>query len=160
MATIPRGMCPLIASFSTGSAGGVDRVEVEGGPARYALAYDRGVQTFSVSLLLSPLQYSVWATFYAWTIKKGSISFDMPLDSGYGVQDHSCNIVPGSYSAVRSGQRTVVNFQVEAESAAYDMTAADAEDILDLYEEYGELTDALLARIAQFANVDTLVLDF
>lgn len=161
MPTMPRGMCPLVTSYTTGAAGGVDSTDLEGGFPRTALAYERGVQTFNVALFLTPLMFSVWNTFFHHAIKKGAITFTMPLDSGYGVQDHVVTMVAGSYSTARSGGiHTVVTFQVLAENKAYEMTAADAEALLELYEEYGERSDALLARLAQFANVDTLVLDF
>ena len=85
----------------------------------------------------------------------------MPLDSGFGTELHACNIMPGSYSAVRTaGILMVVAFVVEAESKAYDFTAADAQKMIDLHNLYGSDASALLLRLAKFATVDSLILDF
>lgn len=160
MPTIPNGMRPVVASYSIGAPDGVMRTDVAGGMPRYGLDYDRGSQQYKVTLVLDKLKFSVWTAFFMQVIKKGAIAFDMPLDSGFGTDMHTVNIVPGSYSATRTGGIvTVVSFVVDAESQAYDMTEEDAQGLVDLYNEYGESTNELLARIAQFANVDTLVLD-
>lgn len=159
---IPRGMVPLVAGYSAGPTPGVERTAIEGGPARYAMAYDRGVQPYSVSFKFSTLRFSVWNVFYHRAILKGAVSFALPMDSGHGVSDHVGNMLPGTYSAVRlQGNRFyLVSFQFEVENQAYEMSDADAEALLELYEVYGDETDALLRRLARFALVDTLALDF
>jgi len=160
MPALPSRLVPLAASYALDDPGGVMRTEVEGGASRFALDWDRGPQRFHVSLLMDALQFSVWTAFYFHLIKKGAIAFDMPLDSGYGADTHSVNIMPGSYSAARASHVLwSVSFEVEAESEVFEMSVADAEDLIALYEEYGPSSDELLARIDQFANVDTLVLD-
>lgn len=159
MPTLPSGLKPVVSGYQFDEPGGVMRTEVGGGAPRYALDWNRGTQRFQITLILDALQFSVWSTFYHWQIAKGSISFDMPLDSGFGVSPHSVNIMPGSYSAARtSGIMMVVSFVAEAENQAYSMTAADADAMIALYNEAGAYSDHLLARLAQFANVDTLVL--
>lgn len=161
MPTMPRGFIPTVSAYSHGGPDGVLRTEVSGGAARYALDWDRGTQKFNVTLILDKLQFSVWNAFFTHSIKKGALTFDMQLDSGFGTDTHAVNIMPGSYNAARTGGiATVVSFVVEAESKAYDMTATDATAMIEIYNEYMGDTNALLARIAQFANVDTLVLDF
>lgn len=161
MASIPGSFKPLVSGYGFDEPGGVARTEVAGGAARYALMWDRGVQRFKVTLLLNTLQFSAWSAFYHHIIKKGAIAFDMPLDSGFGVSDHSVNIVPGSYSASwGDGQLVSVAFVVETENQAYGMSAADAQCLLDVFETYGAFSNDLLARLATFANSDTLVLDY
>lgn len=161
MPTLPNGFKPTVAAYSHDAPGGVLRTEVAGGAPRYALDYDRGLQRFNVTLILDKLQFSVWTAFFTHTIKKGAITFDMPLDSGFGTSPHACNIVPESYSASRTGGiAMVVSFVVEAESQAYDMSVIDAAALVDVYNEYGATSNALLVRIAQFATVDSRVLDF
>ena len=158
---LPSFMKPIVAAYSHGGPGGVMRTEVAGGAPRYALDYDRGLQQFQVTLILDKLQFSVWTAFYHQIIKKGAITFDMPLDSGFGTQLHACNITPDSYQASRTGGIAMaVSFVVEAESKAYDMTAAEALDLVSMYNTYGAGTNALLARINQFANVDSNALTF
>jgi len=156
---LPSFMRPTVAAYSHGAPGGVMRTDVPGGVPRYALDYDRGLQQFQVTLILDKTQFSVWTLFYMRIIKKGAITFDMPLDSGFGTQLHACNILPDSYQASRTGGVAMaVSFVVEAESKAYDWTDADAQTLFTLYELYGKDTDNVLARINKFANVDSLVL--
>lgn len=156
---MPNGFRPTVAAYSHGGPGGVMRTNVAGGASRYALEYDRGLQQFNVTLVLDKTQFAVWTAFFIHIIKKGAYTFDMPLDSGFGTELHACNIMPDSYSASRTGGiAMIVSFVVEAENKAYDMTAADAQSMIDIYNAYGTDANALLARIAQFANVDTLVL--
>lgn len=156
---MPSGIKPTVAAYSHDGPGGVQRTEVAGGAPRYALQYDRGLQRFNVTLILTKAQFSVWTAFYIHIIRKGAITFDMPLDSGFGTEPHACNIVPGSYSASRTGGTAmVVAFTVEAENKAYDFSATDAQAMIDLHNLYLRDTSALLARLAQFSTVDTLVL--
>ena len=161
MPTLPAGLTPTVAAYSHGGPGGVMRTEVSGGAARYALDYGRGTQQFNVTLILDKLKFSVWTAFFHHIILKGAITFDMPLDSGFGTEAHAVNILPGTYSASRTGGTAmVVAFVVEAESKVYDMTAVDAAALIDFYSTYGDDSNKLLDRLAQFANVDTNGLDF
>ena len=161
MPTLPAGLTPTVAAYSHGGPGGVMRTEVSGGAARYALDYGRGTQQFNVTLILDKLKFSVWTAFFHHIILKGALTFDMPLDSGFGTEAHAVNIVPGTYSASRTGGTAmVVAFVVEAESKVYDMTAVDAAALIDVYLIYGDDSNKLLDRLAQFANVDTNALDF
>jgi hypothetical protein len=161
MATIPNGLKPVVSGYEIDEPGGVMRTEVAGGAARYALDWDRGPQRFQCTLILEALQFSVWSAFYHHVIKKGALAFDMQLDSGFGPSPHSVNIMPGSYSAARTGGiMWAVSFVVEAESQVYAMTAADAAALIDFYNVNGAYSDALLARIARFANYDSNVLNF
>ena len=155
------GIRPIVAGYSMDDAGGVLRTEVSGGAARYALDYDRGTQRFSVTLLLSAEQFAVWTVYYARIIAKGSKTFDMPLDSGFGVSPHPVNIMPGSYNSARTGGVLwSVSFAVEAEPQVYALGPDGAASMVAVYGLYGRESDALLARIAKFATVDVNVLAF
>lgn len=158
---LPSGIKPVVEGYSMDDPGGVVRTEVAGGAARYALDWDRGTQRYQITLILDALLFSVWTVFYAFTIKKGALAFDMPIDSGFGVSPHAVNIVPGSYSAARtSGIMTVVSFVAEAENQVYAMTSVDGADFLAFYELYGAYGTGLLDRLNQFANHDSNVLAF
>lgn len=158
---LPSQFVPIVAQYSYKDPGGVIRTEVAGGANRYALDWARGVQPFSVTLILNALQLSVWEAFYHLITQKGAITFDMNLDSGFGVQPHACNIVPGSYNAARTGGiLTAVSFVVEAESKVYDMTAADGASLVDMYGTYGDGLPSFFSRLAVFATADSNVLDF
>jgi len=160
MPTLPRDLYPVTSpsGYSHGAAGGVSRTQVEGGFNRYALDFERGVQQFNVALACTAGHYQVWTLFFYNIIKKGALSFDMPLDSGSGLQTHSVNIIPNSVSVNETdGNNFVVTFQVEAESSAYDFDTDATDTILAIWEageDVGELFDA----IAYFVLTGTLVL--
>ena len=159
MPTLPSGIKPVVAGYSFDEPGGVMRTEVAGGAARFGLDWDRGTQRFQITLILDALQFSVWSAFYHHSTKKGSIAFNMPIDSGFGVSMHSVNIMPGSYSAARtSGIMMVVNFVAEAENQVYDMTEEGGEALVALYAEHGPYLQDYLDRIARFATVESNVL--
>ena len=156
---LPASFLPVVEGYSFNSPQGVQRTEVQGGMPRYAMQYDRGVQEFRITMVMKPEKFSIWNLFFLRVIKKGSISFDMQLDSGFGVEAHSCSILPGTYNAnLVNGSFYSVSFSVEAESSAYKFSMEDAQTMLDLYALYGDNYDDVLARIAKFANEDTLVL--
>ena len=157
---IPAGLKPIVAGYSYAGPGGAMNTQVAGGTARYALEYDRGVQRFSVALILtSKTQAAVWTAFFLQVIKKGTIAFTMPLDSGFGLADHEVNIVPETYQVSDvNGFTTSVAFTVEAESQAYRFNETSAQALIDLYGLYGDEMSQLLARLARFANVDTNIL--
>ena len=160
MPTLPRDLYPVTSpsGYSHNAAGGVSRTQVEGGFNRYALDFDRGVQQFNVALACTAGHYQIWTLFFYNIIKKGALSFDMPLDSGSGLQTHSVNIIPNSVSVNETdGNNFVVTFQVEAESSAYDFDTDATDTILAIWEageDVGELFDA----IALFVLTETLVL--
>ena len=150
---------PVTSGYHIDEPGGVMRTEVAGGAARYAMEWDRGTQRYQVTLILDAMGFSAWTAFYHWQIGKGSIAFNMPLDSGFGVAQHLVNIVPGSYTATRTeGVLTIVSFTAETENQVYQMTAADAAALIAFYNLYGSNSKATADRIAQFANQDTLAL--
>lgn len=155
---IPSGFVPTLASYSFGGPGGVMRDEVDGGLAGYGSEWERGPQKFSCTLILTQAEYARWIVWFHRKINKGAQSFTMRLNSGNGTEPHQATIIPGSYSTTRSGgTATVVSFGLEAESSAYQMTAEEAESLVNMYEVFGDTGIAsLLARISQFANVDTI----
>ncbi len=160
MPTLPRDLYPVTSpsGYSHNAAGGVSRTQVEGGFNRYALDFERGVQQFNVALACTAGHYQIWTLFFYNIIKKGALSFDMPLDSGSGLQTHTVNIIPNSVSVNETdGNNFVVTFQVDAESSAYDFDTDATDTILSIWEageDVGELFDA----IAYFVLTGTLVL--
>lgn len=157
--SLPRDFKPVISGYGFNGPGGAYRSDVASGTPGYASQWDRDVQQFRVTLILDAEKFKVWTAFFHHKVKKGSRSFEMPLDSGFGLEDHKVTMIAGSYGATRNGTVYVVSFAVEAESAAYGLSSAEAAAFLDLWAEYGSDYNALLARIAKFANVDTLVLN-
>lgn len=156
---IPRGIRPVVQGYGFDGPGGVMVSQTPGPAARNALATDRDSQMFHIALVLEPAEFTAWTAFFLRVLRGGALAFSMPIDSGMGVQDHYCQVIPGSYSASRaSGQVMAVSFAVEAVSRVYDMERGDAQAWLDLWNTYGAGYNELLARLDQFANVDMLVL--
>ena len=156
---LPASFLPIVEGYSFNSPQGVYRTEVQGGMSRYAMQYDRGTQEFKVTMIMNPNKFVIWNLFFLRVIKKGSVSFDMQLDSGFGVSTHTCNIIPGSYNAnLVNGAFYSITFSVEAESQAFNFSTEEAEMMMSLYSLYGTGYDDLLIRLGLFANEDTLVL--
>lgn len=158
---IPTGFCPIITSYTGSGPGGVSMTEVEGGPHRFALAWDRGPMQFALTMRLTPRAYEVWSHFYLNIIDKGAITFAMPLDSGLGMVDHDVNIIPDSYSVTRVSQNTDVSFTVMAEPGVYAFTDEESQEVIDEWEREQRVPNLkrLLDRLAIFSNQDVMVLN-
>lgn len=157
---VPSTFKPAAQGFNVGSPQGVAMTEVAGGLPRVALDWARGWQPFQVSRVMLDDEFSAWGVFFHRRINNGSIQFTMPINSGQGFVDHLCVMVPGSYSAVplSGGKVWSVAFTVMAENPVYEMSDEDVDALLEFWDELGPAGDDLLARIALFATVDTLVL--
>ena len=157
---LPRDLYPVTSpsGYSYASAQGVHMTQVEGGFNRYAMDFDRGTRIYNVALACTAGHLQVWELFYLRIIKKGTLSFEMPLDSGTGLEQHLVNIIPNSVNTTETdGNNFVVTFQVEAESKIYDFTDEGAEAILSIWETSGDVGD-FLDRLALFTLEETLVL--
>ena len=153
--SIPEDMIVSATSYSIGDPGGVSRTEVAGGLSRYALDWSRGSRIFSVSMVLSDLQYQVWQYFYVHVIQKGALPFLMPLDSDGTVVPHLVNILPGSLNESRVHEvYWAVTYSVEAESNAYNVSKDDAIAVIDFYNTYQDQSESFLNRLYTFARYD------
>jgi hypothetical protein len=158
---MPDGFAPQIQGYSIGAPMGARATAVAGGAARAALEYNRGPQPFQVTMIMNSEEFSVWTAWFFHIVKLGTVPFDMPLNSGFGPQVHVCTVVPDTYSVVSvSGPLMSVSFVVSAVSRVHDMTAEDAQVMVDLWNGVGDNLSELLDRLAQFALDDTDVLDF
>lgn len=157
---LPRDLYPVTSpsGYSYASAQGVHMTQVEGGFNRYAMDFDRGTRLFNVALACTAWHLQVWELFYLRIIKKGALAFEMPLDSGTGLEQHIVNIIPNSVNTTETdGNNFVVTFQVEAESKIYDFTEGGAAAILAIWDVSGDVGD-FLDRLALFTLEETLVL--
>jgi hypothetical protein len=157
---IPLGLSPVVSGYGHGGIPGSMRGDVAGSFGQFGQDWMGGVQDFTCTIILTPAQMRIWTIWFYRLVRKGGLSFDMPLDSGLGLVPHLVTVLPGSYSVTRNGEISIVSFSVEAESTLYTLGRAGAESLLAIYAENGIETAALLARLAQFAVVDSLVLDF
>lgn len=156
---LPSGLRLVAQGYSIGSPDGVGQTALGGGSPRSALLWDRGTQGFQCSMLLTEDEFAVWTLWFIHVIKKGAYRFILPLNSGLGVTDHVGLMAQGTYSAVPAGGPLwSVSFAVLAEPSAYAYSKADADAFLAIWEAYGPDSSNTFDRLAQFANVDTLVL--
>jgi len=160
--SLPTGLKPVIQGYGIGAPDGVVMTEVAGGMPRIGLQFDRGKQAYQVTFVLQPEPFLVWQMFFHHIIKQGSIQFFIPMDSGMGLQPHLSMMVPGTLTISRAGISQIwsVSFTVVAENPINDLDGEVIDSILDFWEAGYRDLDALLDRIAIFANEDTLVLDF
>lgn len=159
VASLPDVFVPITGSYGIRGTRGAKRTEVKGGFNRYALDYDRGTCEVSVLLKLNSTTFQIWQLFYHNQIKKGSLPFLLPLDTGFGIYSHTCFIVPDTYNVSLSDYDDyTISFVVETETLAYTYGPSDYETLIMLYNNYGINGDELLRRINTFANSDVNVL--
>ena len=85
----------------------------------------------------------------------------MNLDSGFGLEPHDVNIVPDSYSrSATDWNSNIVSFVVEGESTVYQMSEEEGIALVMLFSVYGEGATDLINQLAQFATIDSNVLNF
>lgn len=157
---VPSSFRPAAQAYSIGAPDGVRMNEVAGGMPRVGLQWNRGWQEVPIYRAMKPDEFAAWTVFFHRRINSGSLQFLMPMNLGMGMADHLCVMVPGSYSAnPLSGNRVwAVTFRVKAQNPIYDMSEADVDGFLALWEEVGEDLGPLLARLAKLVTVDSLVL--
>lgn len=157
---IPSGFKPVAAGYSIGAPDGVLLSEVAGGMPRPGRTWSRGKQVIQLGMVLGDEKFFVWTVWFQRVIFNGALQFLMPLDTGMGMQDHLCMIVPGTYSAAPlSGKKAwSITFSVVTESSAYAISDEDVSQFVELWEAAGDDMSELLEAIARFATEDTLVL--
>lgn len=156
---IPAGLCIAANGYSFAGPTGARRTDVAGGRGRYGLNYYGGTSQFAVSLVLTSDQFRVWTLFYQRRIALGTLPFEMDLDSGMGIQPHTCNILPDSYQVSKNQTVWAVTFNVEAKATAYDEDTTVLDLELEYWENIGQLLGPMLDRLTIFANEDVLILN-
>lgn len=159
---IPSGFKPVAAGYQIGAPDGVALSEVAGGMPRIALNWTRGKQLIQLGQVLSEARFYTWTLWFQRVIGNGGMQFLMPLNTGLGLEDHTCVMVPGSYSAapLAGAKHWSVSFSVIVESSAYALADEDVAAYFVTWEALGgsPTMDSLFERLARFATEDTLVL--
>lgn len=159
---IPAGFKPVAAGYTIGAPSGVAMTEVAGGMPRVGLDWDRGKQQIQLGHVMSEEQFFVWTIWFQRVILNGGMQFSAPLNTGLGLEDHLCMMVPGTYSAMPlSGAKWwSVSFSVIAESSAYGMSEEDGEAFVATWEalEGTDNMSELIQALEKFATQDTTVL--
>ena len=131
----------------------VNYTPLQGGLSRASLKYQQNKIPFNVVFVINNGElYQAWIDWWFNRSAQGTTKFAMPLDSGNGVEDHTCLAIPGSYSVTGDFPWTVT-LQVEAEKMP---TSFDG-DLFDLIQGGYYPLEPLLDRLAIYANEDVLV---
>ena len=127
-----------------------------GGISRANLKYYQNKVPFScVFVVNNGVEMQAWDDWYFNRSNQGTSKFTMDLDAGFGIEEHTCIIVPGSLSVTGDFPWTIT-CTIEAEKIidpGFDGTLFDI-----LQEGYTEI-ETLLSRLETFANEDVLVLN-
>lgn len=126
---------------------------LNGGLSRASLKYQQNKIPFSVTFVLDNGElYQAWIDWWENVSGQGTKKFAMPLDSGNGVEDHTCIAIPGTYS-VSNNWHWVVTLGVEAEKMPTSFDGV----LFDLIQCGYCPLEPLLDRLAIYANEDVLV---
>jgi len=138
-------------SYSFGG-GNVNYQPVAGGISRANLKYQQDKVPFNCTFVINNGElYQAWIDWWFNISGQGTFKFTMPLDSGNGVEDHTCIAVPGSYS-VTGDFPWVIGLQVEAEKVPTSLDGSMFDLIQNGYYPVAPLFD----RLAIYANEDVL----
>jgi len=140
--------------YGFGTPDNVLSVETMGGNPIQVLDYRIGPVVVSCTIVGNRQVRSVMSDFYYGKIQSGAGKFYMNLDTGLGIEEHICSIVPGSMKF--DGGRDplwVISFDVRAETTPAQ-SAPFGGNLSDLYAVYGDDTNALLEALNQLVNID------
>jgi len=132
-------------------------VRLGGGSGKIRLDQIGAACQFRVSWILDASQYQYFTSFWR-VLNRGSEKFliDLLFDSP-ALEEYEVLLVPGSLSLDSArGTAYVVSATLEGARTSLDDPEFDA-SIVDLYTEYGDYGQDLLAQLAQFANYDLAV---
>ena len=134
----PKQIKPLTnKTYSTSRGSNVIASPINGGLPAFGLDTTLESPPFTLNFILSDLQYQVLLQFYDQKINHGASSFKMLLDSGNGVEEHQCNVLPGTWNVSRPSHGTwFLSMQVVAEVTSSQLDDCDA--VYNLYECYGD----------------------
>ena len=151
----PDSIKPVInQGYDFGMPNNVLEQPVAGGSPLLILDTKYGYVDFNVVIVGNPLKMQVWNDFYYGKINSGSAKFVMVLDSGNGLEDHVCQILPQSVNQSESNDPTrIISYVVRAERTPFQDNPYEGA-LVDLYEEFGDNLPAILDRLAIFVNID------
>lgn len=134
----PRTIKPLInRTYATSRGSNVKRVDVDGGLPRVGLKTTYDSPEFTLNFVLSKVGYQAFLSFYDGAINHGANSFKMMLDSGTGIVEHQCYIVPNTIKVNRPAD----NYWVMSLDMIAEVTPSQVDscpNLYDLYDCYGD----------------------
>ena len=155
MADFPASIKPVISQgYSFGMANNILEQPVSGGSSLLIRDTKYGFVDFNVTIVGSPLKMQVWNDFYYGKIDGGASKFSMQLDSGNGIEEHICQIVPSSVTQNFNNDPTrFISYTVRAEKTPFQDNPYGGA-LVDLFDIYGDDFPALLDRLAIYVLED------
>ncbi len=151
----PSNLKPTVnRGYRFGGANNLITVDTMGGTPIIIKDYKYGQVTVPVTFVGNRLTKVVFSDFFYGKINSGADKFYMNLDTGMGIEEHICQIIPGTLDFNGDGDPIwIISMQIRCErTPAQD--APFGGSLSDLYAIYGDDTDDLLAALNQFANID------
>lgn len=133
----PSNIKPLTnRNYATSRGGNVLDTPVAGGLPRINLNNTLESPVFQLNFSLSRIGFQVIMNFYDVAINHGANSFKMNLDSGNGIEEHQCYIVPNTWRVTRPSHNVwLLSCSMIAEVTSSQL---DEVDWSYLYPIYGE----------------------
>jgi len=149
----PSNIKPVInQGYSWNMPNNVIEQPLTGGSPLLILDTKYGYVDFSVVIVGSLLKQQAWNDFYVNKIARGSGKFTMILDSGNGLEEHTCQIVPSSVSQGGPNDPSrIISYTVRAERTPFQEDPYGG-GFSELYDIYGDDIESI------FSELDTFVL--
>lgn len=156
----PDNMKPVISQgYGFSSPNNVLEQIIAGGSSLLIRDTKYGYVDFNIVIMGSPFKMQVWNDFYYGKINSGTAKFIMVLDSGNGLEDHICQIVPSSANQSFNNDPTrTIAYTVRAELTPFQDNPYGGL-LVDFYAEFGDGFPALMDRLAIYANEDVLIFE-
>lgn len=126
---------------------------VAGGSPLLMLDTKYGYVDINVTLVGSLTKMQAFNDFYVNKINRGTGKFTMQLDTGNGLEEHTCQIVPSTVqqSAVNDPTR-IISMVIRAERTPFQEDPYEG-GFVELYETYGEDLESILSALETFVLV-------
>jgi hypothetical protein len=155
VAAFPTNIKPVVnQGYSHNMPNNVVEQPVSGGASLLMLDTSTGYVDFQVAIVGSLTKQQAFNDFYVNDINKGTSKFTMNLDSGNGLEVHTCQIVPNSVRQDASGDPTrIITMTVRAEKTPFQDNPYGG-GFAELYEIYGEGLEQIIDDLGIFVLID------
>ena len=145
---------PLInKNYSTSRGSNVLSTPLTGGVPIVGLDTTLESPPFSLNFILDNLRYQVLLNFYDVVLNHGANSFLMNLDSGNGIEEHRCFIVPNTWKVSRPSDGNwylavsvvakVTSSQLETSTSLYDLFTIYGDDVKLVLDGFGKWVESM-----------------
>lgn len=150
----PEGLRPLAAFSYSHSGNNIAQSDIAGGMSRNTLRYCKQSVFFDITVVMKTrYEMQVFNDFYFNVIEQGTRKFIMKLRPTGPLEEHVCQISPGSIS-VTGGSSTAAPYTVTMTVEAEEINAPFEGDLYLLYAAGYSNIQRFFNRIEKFANED------